>query len=64
VKHLKRLVLILVLVLVFVFPEQIFSGLAGILLLLILVLLVLEVLLDVYIIVAFLYQEHKKKKGK
>jgi hypothetical protein len=54
--------IILILVLLLVFPEEIFSGLAGILLLLMLALLVLEVILDLYLVVAFFWHERRNRK--
>jgi len=51
-------------VLIFLFPEQIFSGFAGIMILLLILFLVVEVALDVYIVIAFFLQNHKEKKKK
>jgi len=60
----KKFVLLFLLGLIFLFPENIFSGLAGIFIIFLLLFLILEVLLDVYIVAAFFYQEHKDKKKK
>jgi len=54
--------LLLLLGLVFLFPEEIFSGLAGVFIILLILFLVVELLLDVYIVVVFLYHEYKNKK--
>ena len=63
-KHKKKILFLLTVVLIFLFPEQIFSGFAGMMILLLIVFLVVEVALDVYIVVAFFLQNHKDKKKK
>jgi len=50
--------------LIFIFPEHIFSGFAGIMILLLVLFLVVEVALDIYILIAFLWHERKSKKKK
>ena len=58
----KKFVLLLLLGVIFLFPEEIFSGMAGVFIILLVLFLIVEVLLDVYIVVAFFYQEYKDKK--
>ena len=48
-KHKKKILFLLIVVLIFLFPEQIFSGFAGIMILLLVLFLVVEVALDIYI---------------
>ena len=63
-KHKKKILLLFIVVLIFLFPEPIFSGFAGIMILLLVLFLVVEVALDVYIEIAFFLQNHKDKKKK
>ena len=63
-KHKKKILFLLIVVLIFLFPEPIFSGFAGIMILLLVLFLVVEVALDVYIVIAFFLQNHKDKKKK
>jgi len=64
VKHTKKILFLFIVILIFLFPEQIFSGFAGIMILLLILFLVVEVALDVYIVIAFFIQSHKDKKKK
>ena len=61
-KHKKKILFLLIVVLIFIFPEHIFSGFAGIMILLLVLFLVVEVALDIYILIAFLWHEYKDKK--
>ena len=63
-KHKKKILLLFMVVLIFFYPEQIFSGFAGIMILLLVLFLVVEVALDIYIVIAFFLQNHKDKKKK
>ena len=47
---------------IFIFPEQVFPAFAGIMIVLILLLLVIELVLDVYIIVAILIEKKRENK--
>jgi hypothetical protein len=63
-KHKKKILSLLIVVLIFHFPEEIFSNLAGVFIILLILFLLVEILLDVYIVIVFLYHEYKDKKEK
>jgi len=61
-EKMKKLLLLLILGSILFFPEEIFSGLAGIFIILMLIFIVAEVGLDIYIVIAFFFGKDKNKK--
>jgi len=60
-KHIKKIVILSIVILIFIFPEEFFSAFAGIMIILFVLLLVIEILLDIYIVVMFLFYNRKNK---
>ena len=58
----KKFILLFLVGLILFFPDEIFSSLAGIFIILLVLVLIVEVLLDVYIVVALFIQSRKDKK--
>ncbi|MEA3490993.1 MAG: hypothetical protein U9R27_03755 [Campylobacterota bacterium] len=57
----KKYLIIAIVALMFIFPDQIFPGLAGVMIIIVVLLLVIELGLDIYIVIVYLIQMYKEK---